>query len=398
MVQARGLTELRLEDLWQEVKDEEQWWGDLKQEVLRAVKGLLETHMDMEIGERLGAWRYGRLESRRGYRNGYRERSLLTEYGLIEYLRIPRDREGYYQPSLLRAYGRRQAEVNRLVREAFLAGISTRRVGEVLEPVLGDRPSPQTVSRIVSSLRREVERYHRRPVTDGYCYLFLDGITLTVKSVTGARKRLVLCAYGITPDGKRELISFRQAIAESELQWEAFLRNLYDRGLEGKNLQLIVTDGCAGLHRALSTVYPYTPKQRCWAHKLRNIAAKLPRKIQEDCLYGAKRVYLAETEREARARFRDWATLWRQVAPRAVACLEEDLEELLTFLSCPKDHWRKVRTTNVIERAFREVRRRTRPMSCFQNSASVDRIIYGVVSHLNRNWEEKPLREFTHNT
>jgi len=398
MVQARNLTELRLADLWKEVKDEDEWWGDLKQEMLKAVKGLLEDHMEIEIDEQLHAWKYGRIESRRAYRNGYRERSLLTEYGQIEYLRIPRDRMGYYQPSLVKAYSRRQAEVNRLVREAFLAGISARRVGEVLEPVLGEKVSPQTVSRILAGLNREVERYHSRHLSGSYEYLFLDGITLKVKSVSGVQKRLVLCAYGITLGGKREMISFHQATAESDLQWEAFLRNLYDRGLEGKSLKLIVTDGCPGLHRALMTVYPYVPIQRCWAHKLRNVAAKLPRKVQEECLYGAKKIYQADTRREARDRFLNWASLWRPSVPKAVTCIEEDLDELLPFLDCPGDHWKRIRTTNVIERAFREVRRRTRPMSCFQNSASVDRIIYGVISYLNHKWEETPLREFTHNT
>jgi transposase-like protein len=398
MVQVRGLTELRVKDLWKEVKDEDQWWGDLKEEMVRGLKALLETHMEAEIGEQLQAWKYGHVASRLGYRNGYRERTLLTEFGLIECLRVPRDREGCYRPSLLKAYSTRQDKVDGLVREAYLGGVSMRRVGEVLEPVLGDKVSPQTVSRIVSSLDREVERYHRRPLKDTYLYLFFDGITLKVKSVVGVKKRLVLCAYGITPQGKRELISFRQATAESDLQWEAFLRNIYDRGLEGKNLRLIVTDGCAGLHQALTTIYPYIPRQRCWAHKLRNVAAKLPRRVQEECLYGAKMVYLARTEREARSRFLDWAHLWGSTAPRAVACLEKDLEELLTFLHSPSDHWKKIRTTNVIERAFREVRRRTRPMTCFQNAASVDRMIYGVISHLNHQWEEKPLKEFTHNS
>ncbi|MBI4307308.1 MAG: transposase [Chloroflexi bacterium] len=207
----------------------------------------------------------------------------------------------------------------------------------------------------------------------------------------------MLCAYGITSKGQRDLISFRQATAESEAQWEAFLGDLYDRGLRGRALRLITTDGCPGLHRALDTVYPYVPRQRCWADKLRNVAAKLPRKHQESCLGEAKRVYQATTRREAVQRFRAWAAAWRCLVPIAVACLEGDLEELVPFLGCPQTHWRKVCTTNAIERAFREVRRRTRPMSCFQNSTSVDRIIYGVISHLNKAWEAKPLRELTHN-
>ena len=260
----------------------------------------------------------------------------------------------------------------------FLTGVSTRKVTEVLEPLLGASMSAQTVSRITRSLDAEVRRYQSRPLEDKYLYLLLDGIVLKVKTATGVVRRLVLCAYGITPGGHREMISFRQSNSESEAQWEAFLRDLYDRGLRGGPLALVSTDGCSGLHQALATVYPYVPRQRCWAHKMRNVAARLPRKIQAVCLAEAKTIYQARTRREAITRFRQWAADWRQTAPNAVKCIEDDLEELLPFLDCPQQHWKKVRTTNAIERSFREVRRRTRPMSCFQNSASVDRIVYGV--------------------
>ena len=114
---------------------------------------------------------------------------------------------------------------------------------------------------------------------------------MRVKAATGVVKRLVLCAYGITPAGRREMSSFRQANSESEAQWEVFLRDLYDRGLEGGPLALVSTDGCSGLHRALATVYPYVARQRCWVHKMRNVAAKLPRKIQAACLAEAKTIY-----------------------------------------------------------------------------------------------------------
>lgn len=398
MVQVRDLTELSVRDLWREVKEQEDWWGDLKQETLQVVQRLLEGAMEGELLEQLWAGRYRRTELRRGYRNGYRSRSLLTELGLVEHLRVPRDREGRYQPTVLPRYQRRQEKVNGLVQEMFLSGVSTRKVQEVVEPLLGTGVSAQTVSRITRSLDGEVQRYQQRPLEEWYQYLLLDGITLKVKGATGVKKRLVLCAYGITPQGHRELVSFRQATSESEAQWEAFLRDLYDRGLRGARLRLITTDGCPGLHRALDTVYPYVPRQRCWAHKLRNVAAKLPRKHQEACLREAKVIYQAQTRREAVTRFRQWSAQWRGLAPKAVACLEGDLEELLPFLACPQAHWKKVRTTNAIERAFREVRRRTRPMSCFQNPASVDRIIYGVICHLNKAWEAKPLSEFTHSS
>ncbi len=168
---------------------------------------------------------------------------------------------------------------------------------------------------------------YTRSLPDCYQYLILDGITLRAKGVTGVKKRLVLCAYGITPQGQRELISFRQGTSESEVQWEAFLRDLYDRDLRGGALSMVSTDGCPGLHRALDTAYPYVPRQRCWAHKIRNVAAKLPRKHQESCLAEAKTIYQAPTRREAVIRFRQWANQWWNVAPRAVKCIEDNLDE-----------------------------------------------------------------------
>lgn len=240
--------------------------------------------MEGELLEQLRAGRYRRTELRRSYRNGCRSRRLLTELGLVEHLRVPRDREGRYRPTLVKRYPHSQEKVNQLIRDMFLAGVSTRRVGEVLSPVLGESPSPQTVSRVARSLDAEVQRFHRRPLSDHYRYLLLDGITLKVKGALGAKKRLVLCAYGITQEGRREMVSFRQATAESEAQWEAFLQDLYQRGLEGKTLALVIRDSNPGLCRALEMVYPYVPQQRCWVHKLRNVATKLPKRLHKPCL------------------------------------------------------------------------------------------------------------------
>ncbi len=398
MAMVKDLTELTIRDLWKEVKEEEDWWGGVREDVLLVVKRLFEGTMEEEIIEQLRVAKYERGRQRQGFRNGYRYRNLLTEFGLLDALKVPRDREGVYQPGILERYQRRQERVNGLVREMFLSGVSTRKVQEVLAPVLEAPLSAQAVSRITRSLDGEVRRFHEQKLGDHYRYLFLDGVALKVKGAAGVKKKLVLSAYGIRSDGIRELISFRQATAESEAQWGAFLNDLYQRGLEGKGLELITTDGCTGLHRALDMVYPYVPRQRCWAHKLRNVAAKVKRRHQEQCLNGAKGIYQAETRREAVARFHLWSQEWRAPEPEAVNCMEKDLDELLPFLDCPREHWRKIRTTNAIERAFREIRRRTRPMSCFQNSDSVDRIIYGVITHLNKNWKGKPLLEFTHHT
>ncbi len=163
-----------------------------------------------------------------------------------------------------------------------------------------------------------------------------------------------------------------------------------ERGLTGQALKLVATDGCTGLHAALQAVYPFVPRQHCWAHKLRNVSNLLKRSQRQACISGARRIYQAATRRASVAAYWEWTRRWRSEAPRAVACLERDLEELLTHFACPLPDRRAVRTTNAIERCFREVRRRTRPMSCFTNDASCERIIYAVLSHLNQNWEARP--------
>lgn len=388
--------ETNIASWWREVKDD--FWGDVKQETLKLVKQLMDVSMQEELIVYTQAEWHERTGQDRPYRNGFYARALSTELGLIPALRIPRTRDGRFHPSVLPRYQRRQSAVNGLLQDVFLAGVSTRRVGEVVQPLLGVRWSATTVSTVTKALDAAVAQFHRRALLDEYHVLFLDGVTMRVKDATGVKKRLVLVAYGLTVFGQRVLLSFRQAPSESATAWEAFLNDLSRRGLDGTNLRLVVTDGCKGLHAALAVVFPYVPRQRCWAHKLRNVASRLPRRIQAACLAEAKTLYQAPTRREAVTRFQRWARHWQAMVPTAVACLREDLEELLPFLDFPEAQRVKLRTTNVIERCFREVRRRTRPIGCFTNAASCDRIIYAVFHRLNTLWQDRPLRQFTHFT
>lgn len=399
MRRVRPLDELTPADLWREAPEsEDEFWQDTREKQLRLLKAVLEGTLEEEMTVLLGASRFRRTEGRRGHRNGFYERDLATQIGIVTAIRVPRARlNGVRERSVFSRYQRRQGRVNQVIQETFLAGVSTRRVGETLGALLGERVSAQTVSRVTRSLDREVARFHEALIVDDVCYLLLDGIYLRVKAPVAQRK-LVLCAYGITTAGVRRLLDFRLATAESQAQWEAFLSSLRERGLWGRHLKLIVTDGCAGLHAALETVYPYVPRQHCWVHKLRNVANHLKRSQQEECLGGAKAIYKAQTRRAAVHAYWAWARRWRPEAPKAVACLERDLEALLNFLACPPQQQRMVRTTNAIERCFREVRRRTRPISCFNNNASCERIIYAVFNHLNRNWEGTTLPQFTHNS
>jgi len=227
---------------WREVKDD--FWGDVKQEPLKRVKTLMEASMHEELVVYTQAQWHERTGQVRPYRNGSYTRALSTELGLLPELRVPRTRDGRFRPTVLPRYQRRQAAVNGLLQDVFLAGVSTRRVGEVVQPLLGVRWSATTLSTVTKALDAAVHRFHRRTLLDEYQVLFLDGVTMRVKDATGVKKRLVLVAYGLTVFGQRVLLSFRQAPSESATAWEAFLNDLSRRGLEGTNLQRVVTVGC----------------------------------------------------------------------------------------------------------------------------------------------------------
>jgi putative transposase len=297
-------------------------------------------------------------------------------------------------------YQQRTEVVNAMIKDMFLSGVSTRKVKEVLKPLYGQNViSASTVSAVTKVLDVEVEKYHRRTIGDDYEFLFLDGIYLKAKSPIKSHRRCILVAYGIKKDGTRELIDFRIARkGESQAAWECFLTSMRNRGFKGENLELISIDGGKGMMNALDFIFPDVPKQRCWAHKLRNVANHLPKKLQKACTGQAKDIYDAESYGQAIKAFKTWARTWRSIAPEAVECLEIDLDDLLKFYECPKAMWVKLRTTNIIERVFREVRRRTRPMSCFTNSKSVERIIFAIFNRQNMIWKEKPLKEITQNS
>lgn len=389
MVEVKDLTERTMAQRLSSVKTEEEVWrevsGDLEEAVAAVAKRLLESALEDELEVRLQASRYQRVESRRGWRNGSYARSLRTRWGLLE-LTVPRARAAGEPSRVLERYRRTELQLEELAREAFLRGVSTRGVAMVVGNTLGYTPSAQTVSRIARGIDGEVRRFHERRLTDDWEYLLLDGVTMVVKHVGGVKKRVVLVAYGLRGDGSRELLDYRLAFSESATEWEAFLSSLYRRGLEGSALRLITTDGGSGLTSTLPIVYPTVRHQRCWVHKLRNVANKLPRKLVKTCLKGLHSVYLAENQRQADQAFREWAAQWRDSQPQAVECVERDLEQLTAFLACPPEDRKTVRTTNLIERAFREVRRRTRPMSCFQNSDSCERILYAILTNINKQW------------
>ncbi len=375
-----------------------EWEGDFKPMARQALKELLENRLDQEMADYLGVSRYEHATDRHDYRNGYYVRHLLTEMGDLELL-VPRSRKGKFPTKLFERYARRCRSVDKVLLACFCLGLSTRKAASVLVPVLGEKVSASTISRIARDLDQEVSRYHSRALEDKYQYLFFDGVVLKSKGAVKVQKKMLLCAFGITVEGRHEMIDFYPAASESGACWEAFLADLYKRGLQGSPCELIATDGGTGLHQALQIVYPKPLLQRCWAHKTRNVLDKVKKKDQPAVKRALNRISHAANRREATQAYWRLSARWRKAYPRAVACLKKDFDQLLSFFQIKNSElYSRLRTTNLIERAFREVRRRTRPMGVMANTQSLQRIVFAVFHHLNLNWSQSPLRKSTHNS
>ena len=373
-----NLAEISVSEAIHEVKVFE-WEGDYRPAAQAAIKEVLETRMAKAVDAYLAE-----IEAKGGEdrRNGYYERHLLTEIGDVT-VAVHRTRT-FSANGILKAYARRSASVDRMILECFTLGLSTRKVGRALLHTLGEQISASTVSNVARQLDNSVKAYQNRPLSNQYRFLFFDGVVLKRKTGMGSMKRVVLVALGITHDGKKQVIDFRIVRGESENAWEAFLNNLYQRGLTGDGVELIATDGGRGLLAALDFVYSDIPHQRCWAHKARNVINCVRVADQDAVKTDLHKISHAKNLRSALSAARRFRLKWAKAYPKAVESLKKDLDALLAFfLLKDTSLWPQVRTTNAIERRFVEVRRRTRPMGVFSDRTSMERILFAVFTYEN---------------
>ena len=363
---------------------QEEVWKFIAATLKQGLRRFLENLLEDEVTTKVKARRYGRSPQRQGHRGGHYLRDLVTRYGLLENLRVPRLAEGPMDFQLFDNSDRRRPDVDAAIGRLFLQGVSTRRLRSIARDLFGREISATTVSKTTAYLDEELRHYQTRPLTDDYSFLFLDGITQKVREI-GVEKKVMLCALGMRENGTKEMLSFCLLDQEDTDSWRAFLVDLKRRGFSGKALKLITTDGNPALLKALREIYPFLKVQRCIVHKLRNVAVKLKRIHLKPCMAEAKDIFNAPSRRDAIRRFKVWQEKWQVEAERAVRCMEKDLYHCLHYYSFPRELWKKIRTTNILERDFREVRRRTRSMGFFPHEESAKRIFYGVTNGLHRN-------------
>ena len=362
-------------------------------EVRKQVRKVFIDAAESEFRSFVGAERYERSNGRKDQRNGSRSRDMVTEIGTLSELPIPRARKGNFLPSFFGRWQRTQKKVIQIVAEMFLRGVSTRKVGKLSKAIWGKGFSPAAVSVFNGQLKEDFLQWMNRPITTPIRYLFLDGIALKVRRKWISREML-LCAIGITEDGKKEFLGFVLGGTESSASWDFLLRHLLQRGMRPEDLALITIDGSKGLKSALSNLLPGVAIQRCIVHKLWNTTGTTPWSLRAVVPAEAKRIFYAPNEQEARALFQAFKERWAKEAPKAVECIEKDIEELLAFYKLPFRHWILIRSTNVIERAFKEFRRRVKIMETFPTEESCQRIMFALAKMLNEGWMTKPISDF----
>jgi putative transposase len=351
----------------------------LRQEVRKVVREVMEE----EVTALVGAERYERSDARVTQRNGYRRREWDTRLGTIE-LEIPKLRTGSYFPSYLEPRRRSELALVSVVTEAYLKGVSTRKVESLVQSLGIASLSRSQVSRLSSSLDEQVKAFRTRRLEAEYPYLFLDARYEHVREDERVQSMAVVVAYGIRDDGVREVLAFDVFASEGLDEWREFLQGLVARGVRG--VKLVTSDAHRGLKRAIAEVLLGASWQRCRMHFLRNLLAQVPKSAQPMVAATVRPIFEQNSREQAQSRLKQVATALGGRFPKAVQILEKAEEEVLTFYDFPHEHWRQVYSTNPLERLNKELKRRSAVVGIFPDRGSLIRLFGAMLSEQNDEW------------
>jgi len=367
---------------------------DIESKARLVVEGFFQRSINGEFKEQIKAGEYERSEERADIRSGTYQRLFTTTFGKARLL-IPKVRKKNqdYVYNLFAKYQRRQQKFDDMIVLSLLLGFSTRKQQRFFQAFIGDSVSHQTASALMQNLSDDLRQYQSQPIEDKYRFIFIDGLWVYIKEID-IKKRPILFALGITKDGKQEIIAFKLAKGETEEEYTSFLNDLYRRGLKGKPLELIIQDGSEAITAAVSMVYPYTPRQRCYTHKLRNLMQNIRYKFKHRAklMKQASNIYKATSRQEAIKRFRVFVNQWKHLEPRAVKCFQDEFYNTLNFYDFPKEIRSAISTTNHLGRFFEEIRRRIKIQGYFKNERSLNLWIFGLIKHINLRPIQQPKR------
>lgn len=360
--------------------DEEQIKDHLGEIVRGTVQETLNKLLDEEADRLCRAKRYERTDERQDTRAGYYTRKLHTKAGEVD-IKMPKLRVLPFETAIIDRYRRRESSVEEALVEMYLAGVSVRRVEDITEALWGSKVSPGTISNLNAKIYKTIEAWRMRPIEGEHPYVYLDGICLK-RSWGGEVKNVsVLVAIGVNKEGYREILGVAEGAKEDKASWSAFLRYLKERGLKG--IELITSDKCLGLVESLGEFYPKASWQRCVVHFYRNVFTVVPKGKVKEVAAMLKAIHAQEDKKEA---LRKAALVVKKLQSmklgRAADLVKDGISETVSYYAFPREHWRRIRTNNPLERIMKEIRRRTRVVGSFPDGNSALMLVAARLRHI----------------
>ena len=349
-----------------------------------AIEILMNEAMKLERADALGAMPYQRCESRRGYANGFKPKTVNSRLGRLN-LQVPQTRDIDFYPSVLERGERSERALKLAVAEMYVQGVSTRKVAEITKELCGLDVSSSQVSRAAELLDEELEAWRNRPLGNTP-YVILDARYEKVRHGGSVRDCAVLIAIGVSETGHRSVLGVSVSLSEAEVHWRSFMKSLIDRGLHGA--RLIVSDDHSGLKQARQACFPGIAWQRCQFHLMQNAMHYVPKmSMRTEVSQDLRGVFNAPDRHEADRLLAQLVQKYAENAPDLAAWMETDIPEGLTVFELPETHRRRLRTTNMLERLNQEIKRRTRVATLFPNEASLLRLTSAILSEVSDDWE-----------
>ena len=356
------------------------------------VRVLAQAVMETEVSSQIGAAPYERSSERLGYRNGYRTRRWDTRVGTIE-LKIPKVTAGAYFPSLLEPRRRAEKALHAVVVEAYVKGVSTRKVDDLVKALGIDGISRSEVSRICKSLDEEVRGFLHRPIETECPYVWLDATFHKIREAGRVISVATVVAIGVTTSGERTVLGAQTGPSEDHQFWVAFLRQLVKRGLRG--VRLVISDAHEGLRQAIAKVLHDASWQRCRVHFMRNLLSTVPKQTQEAVAAIVRMIFVEPDHVSAMAKLHDVSRMLADRFPQAAELLEDAAEDVLAHLHFPREHRRRLHSTNPLERLHKEIKRRTRVVGIFPNRDSLMRMVGTLLAEQDDEWQVMDRRYFS---
>lgn len=369
--------------------------NNLKDLVRNSVEETLNALLDHEADELVNASKYERTEDRKGYRSGHYDRNFTTTSGDVT-LHVPKLKGIQFETAIIERYRRRECSVEEALIEMYLAGVSVRRVEDITEALWGSKVSPGTISNLNKKAYEHIETWRTRDLTDEYPYVYVDGVYLKRSWGGEIQNVSVLVAIGVNTDGYREIIGAAEGMKEDRESWKNFFVHLKGRGLRG--VQLIIGDKSLGMLESIPEVFPEARYQRCTVHFYRNVFTVIPRARMDDVAKMLKAIHAQEDKAAAREKAAAVIEKLREMKLSSAAKkVEEGIEETLTYMDFPAQHWLRIRTNNTMERVNREIKRRTRAIGAFPDGESALMLVCARLRHVaSSDWGMKRYLNMQH--